>query len=314
MKTDAGISRRLGFYSNGGVDVQVTTMFSRGCGKAAGVALTVSALALALPGTARGQSADDPNPGAITFTGGFDVLPGSAYVFRGITQESDPKITMWPYGDIGIALQSGDGAIKSTSLNFGVWNSLHTGSAGLDGPSGQLHYELDFYATLGLGFSRGFALGTTYTSYTSPNSMFGTVKEIALKLSKTHMLNPYGLVAMELGGDAAPAADGGNPGTYLELGVGPTFPLMESGLAVTVPFKLGMSLKDYYEGFDGDQKFGFVDIGALLTMPIKGIPPSYGAWNFHAGADLFFFGKTTEALNSGDNMKVTGLFGIGVSY
>ncbi len=291
-------------------------MCSRGCGKAAGVALTVAALALALPKATAAQAADDPNPGAITFTGGFDVLPGSAFVFRGITQESDPKITLWPYGDIGIALQSGDGAIKSTSINFGVWNSLQTGSSGLDGPSGQLHYRLDFYATLGLGFSRGFALGTTYTSYTSPNSMFGTVKEIALKLSKTHMLNPYGLVAMELGGDAAPAADGGNPGTYLELGVGPTFPLMQSGLTVTVPFKVGMSLKDYYQylGQDPDEKFGFVDIGALLTMPIKGIPPSYGAWNFHAGADLFFFGKTTEAFNSGDNMKVTGLFGIGVSY
>ena len=37
MKTGAGIGRRLGFYSNGGVDVHVTTMFSRGFGKAAGV-------------------------------------------------------------------------------------------------------------------------------------------------------------------------------------------------------------------------------------------------------------------------------------
>lgn len=176
--------------------MHVTTMFSRGLGRVAGVALTVAALTLALPQVAAAQAAADPNPGAITFTGGLDVLPGSAYIFRGITQEADPKITLWPYGDIGFALQSGDGAIKSTSVNFGVWNSLHSGSAGLDGPSGQLHYELDFYATLGLGFSRGFALGTTYTSYTSPNSMFGTVKEIAFKLSKTHMLNPYGLVAM----------------------------------------------------------------------------------------------------------------------
>ena len=294
--------------------MHVTTMCSRGFGKTAGVALTAATLALALPQAVAAQAADDPNPGAITFTGGFDVLPGSAYVFRGITRESDPKVTLWPYGDIGIALQSGDGAIKSTNLNFGVWNSLQTGSSGLDGPSGQLHYELDFYATLGLGFSRGFALGTTYTSYTSPNSMFGTVKEIAFRLSKAHALNPYGLVAVELGGNDAPAFDGGNPGTYLELGVGPTFSILGNGLTVTVPLKLGMSLNDYYEGFDGDEKFGFLDLGALLTMPIKMIPSSYGAWNFHAGADLYFLGNTTEAFNNGDNMKITGLFGVGVSY
>ncbi len=287
-------------------------MFSRGFGKAAGVALTVSALALALPGTAGAQAADDPNPGAITFTGGFDVLPGSAYIFRGITQESDPKITLWPYGDIGIALQSGDGAIKSTSLNFGVWNSLHTGSAGLDGPSGQLHYELDFYATLGLGFARGFALATTYTSYTSPNSMFGTVQELAFKVSKAHWLNPYGTVAFELDG----AADGHHSGNYLELGVGPSWPLMGGKATIAVPLKLGMSVGEYYESpLDGEDKaFGFFDVGALLTVPVGSQPGRFGSWNFHAGADLLFLGETTEYFNNGESTKVTGLLGIGVSY
>jgi hypothetical protein len=46
--------------------------------------------ALMLSGTAWAQ--DDPNTGALTFTGAFDVLPGSTYMFRGINQEAlDPS-------------------------------------------------------------------------------------------------------------------------------------------------------------------------------------------------------------------------------
>ena len=95
----------------------------------------------------------DPNTGALTFTGGLDVP--TKYVFRGIVQEADSKLTLFPYGDLGIAFYSGEGAIKSASVNFGVWNALLTGSSGLDGDTDKLHYEEDFYATLNLGFARG---------------------------------------------------------------------------------------------------------------------------------------------------------------
>ncbi len=117
MKTDAGISRRLGFYSNGGVDVHVTTMFSRGFGKTAGVALTVAALALALPESAGAQAANNPNTGAVTFTGGFEVLPGSAYLFRGITQESSAALVGESAGTAAAAAQQ-PSAEDSGFLNF----------------------------------------------------------------------------------------------------------------------------------------------------------------------------------------------------
>ena len=80
-------------------------------------------------GEARAQDSD-PNPGAITLTTGIDFP--SVYFFRGIRQEGDPGLTMFPYGDVGIALFSGDGGVKSAGLNFGIWNSLNTGSSGLD--------------------------------------------------------------------------------------------------------------------------------------------------------------------------------------
>ena len=295
------------------------TRLSGICRRGAGVGLIAAALVLAGTTAARAQGAD-PNPGALTFTGGLDVP--SVYFFRGIRQEADPKLTLFPYGDIGIALSAGDGGLKSSSINFGVWNSLHTGSSGLDGANERLHYEEDFYATLNLGFGGGVSLGTTFTAYTSPALMFNTVKELSFKVSKAHMLAPYGLIAFELGDNQA---DGGHffdgkKGSYLELGVAPSWPL-GSRASLAVPVKLGVSLAHYYENADGsgDSKFGFFDVGGLVTVPLAGIPAQFGAWNIHGGADVLVFGDTTEALNvnaDGDTKKsqVIALIGIGVSY
>ena len=120
------------------------------------------------------QDPPDPNPGNLTLTSGIDVT--NAYLFRGIPQD-DTGVIMWPYGDLGIALHKGDGAISSVSVNFGMWNSLHTGVAGLDG-LGKLWYESDFYATLGFGLGKSTSVGVTYTAYNSPNGGFAPVKEV----------------------------------------------------------------------------------------------------------------------------------------
>jgi hypothetical protein len=79
--------------------------------------------------------ASDPNPGNMTLTGSFDTV--NTYMFRGIRQNST-GVAMWPAADLAIALHSGDGGLKSASVNVGTWNSLHTGDTGSDGPSGKL--------------------------------------------------------------------------------------------------------------------------------------------------------------------------------
>jgi hypothetical protein len=292
--------------------VHAMTKFSRRFRKVVLVALAVGALSLVVPGPVFAQ--DDPNPGAITFTGGLDVP--TVYFFRGLRQEVDPGLTLQPYGDIGLALYSGDGGVKSAGINFGVWNSLHTGSSGSDGPSDKIHYEEDFYTTLNLGFGGGVGLGLTYMALTSPNSMFNNVKEFQLKISKAHMLSPYALLAAELS-DKGQADGGSSKGTYFELGVGPTFPLMPNGPTLTIPVKLGFSLSDYYELAGEDHKFGWFDIGGLLTFPMA--PGPFGSWNFHAGADILMLGDTPEAFNVNKDgetkgWKATGIFGIGVTY
>lgn len=271
-------------------------------------AIAAAVLVAAQAGVAQAQD-DDPNPGAITFTGGFDAP--SVYVFRGIVQESDPKLTLWPYGDVGMTLASGDGAVKSVGVNVGVWNSLQTGSSGSDGFNERAHYEEDFYATLGFGLARSIGVAATFTAYTSPNLMFNTVKEVSFKVSQAGRVNPYGLVGFELGKFGADG--GGKKGTYLELGVGPTFALGPT-ITLAVPVKIGMSLNDYYELSDQDHSFGFFDIGGIVTVPLSGIPARFGAWNVHGGVDVLTFGETTKAFNSGDRNKVVGLLGIGVAY
>lgn len=265
--------------------------------------------------------ASDPNPGALTFTGGLDVP--TLYFFRGIRQEIEPKLTLWPYGDIGIALASGDGALKSTSLNVGVWNSLHTGSSGSQIEGRSIHYEEDFYTTLTFGFDQGVSWATTFIAYTSPNGSYATVKELDLKISESGTVAPYCIIAFELSDKGQ--ADlgqlfGGKKGTYLELGVGPNWPLGGGKATLTIPVKVGLSLKDYYELSAGaDNKLGFFDVGAFVTVPFTSVPSSFGTWNFHVGADFLKFGDTTKALNFGKELdskstKVVALFGIGVSY
>jgi hypothetical protein len=291
--------------------------------------LTALALFVVLSTPAAGQTpsapSSDPNPGNITFTGSFDVV--STYMFRGIRQHST-GIALWPVADLGLAAYSGDGALKSVGINFGTWNSLHTGDTGTDGPSGKLWYESDFYTTLTLGFGGGTSLATTYTAYTSPNSTFTTVKEIFFKLGVDDSaylgraaVKPYALLAFEVDTDPGVGqVDGGlEAGRYLEIGVAPGYAAPR--LSVSVPVKVGISLADYYELNVGtpaapifeDNKFGFFSIGGFVTVPLGGTT-NFGAWNLHGGIEYQALGDTTEVFNGGDGSRVIGSVGIGFTY
>jgi hypothetical protein len=267
------------------------------------------------------QDPPDPNPGALTLTGSFDVV--NQYMFRGIRQNST-GVAMWPAMDLGIAAYSGMGGLKSVGINFGTWNSLHTGDTGQDSTSGKLWYESDFYAALGFGFGGGTSFTTTYTAYTSPNNGFTTVKEIMFKLGvdDSGMLGkgavkPYVLVAREFDTDVATGqADGGeNAGTYLELGIAPGYAASKASIAF--PIKVGLSLSDYYELAGEDEKFGFFSIAGIVTIPLGGTT-SFGAWNIHGGVEYQRLGDMTAAINFDDdgpkNNQVIGSIGFGFSY
>ena len=96
-------------------------------------------VALAPPAAAQTPAAPptDPNSGNLTLTGIFDTV--STYMFRGIRQNAT-GIALWPVADLGAAVYTGKGRLKSAGVNIGTWNSLHTGDTGLSLAN---YYELN---------------------------------------------------------------------------------------------------------------------------------------------------------------------------
>jgi hypothetical protein len=255
-----------------------------------------------------------------TFNGAVDFP--TVYFFRGIRQEADPKFTTFVAGDLGISLLSdGSGSVKTAGINFGTWNAFLTGTSGSEPLTDSPFYESDLYASLTLGLGGGVSLTPMFTAYTSPNDVFKTVKEISFKVAHANKAATYALVAFEMGGDDSGQADGGSElGTYLELGIGPSWPIADGKATIAVPVKVGLSLKDYYElrvssSTIEDKKFGYIDGGVLVTVPMSG-----GKWNVHGGVDVFGLGDMTGAANAnldtGEARKswIIASGGIGVTF
>jgi hypothetical protein len=243
----------------------------------------------------------------VTVAAGFDFV--SAYMFRGIRQE-DSGVIFPPFVDLGYTAYSGDGALKSVTLNGGTWNSLHSGPTAT-------WYEADYYGSATFTFGR-WKPGALFTSYTSPNDTFASVYELAGVIAyddsgSAFALSPKAIIAFELDGQA----DGGtSEGTYLELGVRPVLPVVASSkypLTVAIPTKLALSLKDYYEGPNGSDTFGFFSTGALASVPLA-FMNGRTTWEVHGGVDIQWLGDNLKALNNDDGVKPIAIIGVSVTY
>ena len=259
------------------------------------------------------QTAVDTNPGKVSLAATYDFT--NAYMFRGLRQD-DTRVIMFPFAEARIDLHDD----TDIALRIGSWNSLNTGVTGSNGPSGKLWYESRFYTGADFTFGSGITAGGAYTAYPSPNNSFSTVKELSFRVSADERtitsglaLRPHALVALEF--DTSPGlgqADGGvGAGTYLELGIAPG--INESGFAIAIPVRVGLSLNDYYELAGIDHTFGYLSLGAIASAPL-GRSTTYGAWDVHGGFEFQSLGDTPEAFNAGDQSKLIGTIGIGFSY
>jgi hypothetical protein len=97
------------------------------------------------------------------------------------------------------------------------------------------------------------------------------------------------------------------------LGVGPNWSFGAGNATFAIPIKVGLSLKDFYEGQAGDEKFGFVDAGVLVTVPLTAMSGKLGRWSIHGGVDFLALGKTTKAFNKGDANQLIVMGGVGWS-
>lgn len=263
--------------------------------------------ARAQDGAGPSQAAPPPAPSApieieaakrYTVTVGADLV--TSYMFRGIHQESAGIIAQPPI-DLGVTLGRG------MSLNVGHWYSMHSG------PTGSF-YEADYYGSMTFTAGR-LKPGVLFTSYTSPNDRFSTVHEIAAFVAVDDSgsalpLSPKATVAFELDGQA----DGGTQqGTYLELAIRPAKQLLNAPVSMTlaVPVRLGVSLKDYYEGIHGSDRFGFFSTGLIASVPVT---TGKVVWDIHGGLDVCWLGRNMKALNASDGIKPIGIFGVTMTY
>jgi hypothetical protein len=265
------------------------------------------------------QAAAAPAAPRVTVLVGVETP--SLYLFRGIRQEGDAAFTAQPYVDLGFA------ASDRVNVNLGLWNSLHTGTSGTGCECGaSAWYELDVYVSATVSAGR-VTPGVLFTAYTSPNDFFPTVHELAFFASfdDSEMavpLSPKVTLATEVGGDGS-ADLGGTPegrrGTYLELAVRPSFAAGGTSATIAVPAKVGLSVRNYYEMFVGDDEvptdstFGFFQIGVVVGVPL----PSTGraSWEIHGGVDFYLLGEHVHLqYNAGDKTQPVASIGISGTF
>ena len=284
--------------------------------------LTLVAIAAAWLGAASVSAA--PNTGRLSLSGGIDIT--TAYFFRGILQERDGAIFQ-PYLELGVSLykgedDKGEGNFSGLSLFGGTWASLHTEETNHTASSLDAFYEQDWYGGIQLQFmDNKITTRAFYIAYTSPSDAFRTVQEVDLSaaLDDSEWLGAFALKPSILfATETENSAMGPERGEYMEFGVAPGFPIVDSEdfpVTLTFPNKLGISLDDYYEVSESNEDtFGYYSTGVKVSFPLKFIPEDYGAWSASGGATLMVLGTNTKGLNDNDSPWVVGTWGVSMAY
>ena len=185
-----------------------------------------------------------------TVSAGVDFY--SNYIFRGIPQVGG-FVSTQPWIEVGADISD------SASVAVGSWNSVF--DAPDDTPGA--FYESDFYASISYAMGMvGVDVG--YTAYMSPSDWFSTTHEIGVGVSLDNEFAPYVALAFEVDGGAD---FGDGKGTYLELGVEPSYDA--DPVSLSFPVALGLSLSNYYETSPGvDNAYGFFSAGIALAAPV----------------------------------------------
>lgn len=281
------------------------------------------AAALAVPSISMAQ--DAPNKGAITFSGGVDVV--SSYYYRGYLNENAGLIVQPYFGGALNIVESDDVTI---GLSLSTWNSIHSvHSAGeaevpSDGGGAGAWYENDIQVALPITFG-DFTITPAYYLYQYPNGAAESVQEVVLSVAyddakvwngalyEGFQLKPTLTLAYEFD-------DGnGDEDTYLELGITPgyTFQVGETKVPLEFPITLGMSLDDYYVDSDGDNEFfGYVQVGVQTSFSLESlIPAKYGNWSLNVGGYYqHLFADSAEAANHDESNVFWGKVGVSFSY
>jgi hypothetical protein len=137
-------------------------------------------------------------------------------------------------------------------------------------------------------------------------------------------LNPYATFHIRTAeGAAATAGDAHDTGTVLVIGIAPAWTIVQSE-TYPVTFKLPVAAGFFLDtGFydsstvntptTSDSGFGYVSIGAVISVPLAFVPESYGAWEFHTGVTWYHTEHDVIPGNP-DQDFLTGNVGISVGF
>tara|TARA_R110002072_G_scaffold228234_3_gene385055 strand:- start:34512 stop:35381 length:870 start_codon:yes stop_codon:yes gene_type:complete len=251
---------------------------------------------------------------------GFDVT--SQYFFRGLRQENQGVIVQ-PWINLGINVHEGDGELRNLNVVMGQWNSLHDGPTG---GAGGIWFESRFYLGVEAQVGDRLHFGVRYNTYASPNGVglgrpiqelqFSGRFDDAGVFSEDFSLQPTLTIAAELVGQRDFGSD---KGIYAELAVAPAWTigkLGESDMTLTLPATLGLSLGDYYEnaGGGGDDFFGYLQAGGVVSAPLDFMPARLGPWSGHVGLHMLLLGDSTDRRNGGDALEFIFEFGMSTEF
>jgi len=189
------------------------------------------------------------------------------------------------------------GAVSDVTLTTGIWNSLHSHRAGFK-PS--RWNEIDPILGVAVKFRKGFTVDVSTTAFYTPTDSYATSAHADFKLTyngsfgKRLALNPYVAYWRELSNkstvmfDKATSKESG----YLTLGATPSFGLGASGSSLEVAAFtniVGSSFYQRFDGSDGGSGLALISVSPKVSVPLKFMGVSHGAWKASVAASYFHF-------------------------
>ncbi|MGJ3242925.1 MAG: hypothetical protein ACFE0O_08230 [Opitutales bacterium] len=275
------------------------------------------------PAEAEMRALTGPNPRRLNIYFGAQVV--SMYIARGLVYSDQPSFQPWVEVDLPLAGEARSrGGWQTLHAFFGNWNSLQEGGPGLgQARTGEFvfqdnWYESDLYAGLRARWAEHFTTSLRFNLYHSPSGSFSSIRELDWRISYNDAPfweNRFGLqfglypslrVAKEI-------ADSGGPQQwYLQPSLAPVLSLTDPvALNIGFPVAAGFGGNGQYVASDGeDRRFGFVQAGLTVEVPITVASSLPGDWKLSGGATVVFLADRDLSFR-GDQLET--VFHLGLS-
>lgn len=213
------------------------------------------------------------------------------------------RMTNSIYGDLGVKVT------PDLTWTLNVWTDLNSNAAPSIGGSLQ---ELDINTGFTYNIGSGFTGSVTYGAWSYASDV-EEVLDVSLGYDDTGMLiEGFGLMPKVTWHNRISGNGAQQIGSAIVVGVGPAFPLGDSGVTLSIPAGMVFfTTDDFQGGTSGGLSYGY--IGGSVGMPLSFIPSSYGAWS--ANFDLIgYFTKPSAIPGNPSADFLTGSFNIKMAF